>query len=275
MTDPYPVPKGVDPTVPSIARVYDVFLGGKDNFAVDREVAAAVSKIHPNGPAMGKINRAFLARVVRYMVTELGIRQFLDLGSGLPTQGNVHEIAQREDPTARVVYVDNDAMVLAHARALLADNRTTTVLTADIRRPEEILSSAEVREFIDFSQPVGLLAFAILHHFLDEEDPAGIMARLREPAVSGSAVAISHFYNPQDEHPQAADEARRVEQLFSEKLGTGRFRTRDEIMTYFGDWRLVEPGLVPPPEWRPDPDAAPVEKTVTYYTLAGGVAVKP
>lgn len=275
MVDPYPVPKGVDPRVPSIARVYDVFLDGKDNFAVDREVAAAVMEINPEGRTMGLINRAFLRRAVRYMGEKEGIRQFLDLGSGLPTQGNVHQIAHQVDPSARVVYVDNDAMVLAHARALLADNETTTVLVADVRRPAEILDSPEVRQYIDLKEPVGLLAFAILHHFLDSENPAGIMATLRDAVPSGSLMAMSHFYDPQDEHPAASARAKEVEQVLAEKLGTGRFRTRAELMAYFGDWELLDPGLVPPAEWRPDPDDQPWERNTSYYTFAGGVARKP
>jgi hypothetical protein len=275
VADPYPVPPGVDATVPSIARVYDVFLGGKDNFAVDREMAAAVAQIHPNGPAMGKVNRAFLGRVVRYLTREVGIRQFLDLGSGLPTQGNVHQIAHAIDPGARVVYIDNDPMVLAHGRALLADNQTTAVVTADIRRPDEILANDQVQKYIDFSQPVGLLAFAILHHFNDDEDPVGIAARLRGAVPAGSHMALSHFFNPEQEHPEAAREAEEVEKLFSEQLGTGRFRPRADITSLFGDWELVEPGLLPPPEWRPEPEDHPVERTLTYYTLVGGVARKP
>jgi len=224
---------------------------------------------------MGVINRAFLGRVVRYMAGELGIAQFLDLGAGLPTQGNVHQIAHQVNPNARVVYVDNDAMVLAHARALLANDRTTTVLAADLRQTAELLHSAELRSFIDLSQPVGVLAFAILHHFVDEEHPVEIMATLRDAVPSGSLMALSHFYNPGHDHPQAAQEAVRVEALFADKLGTGRFRTRPEIMALFGDWQLVEPGLVPPPEWRPDPTDAPADKTLTYYTVVGGVARKP
>jgi hypothetical protein len=275
VVDRYPVPRGVDPTVPSIARVYDVFLGGKDNFAVDREVAAAVALIHPNGAAMGTLNRAFLGRVVRYMADELGIDQFLDLGSGLPTQGNVHQIAHQVNPSARVVYVDNDAMVLAHARALLSDDRTTTVVTADIRQPAQLLQRAEVRAFIDLSKPVGILAFAILHHFVDEEHPVEIMATLRDAVPSGSLMALSHFYNPGRQNPQAAQEAERVEALFTAKLGTGRFRTQREIMAMFGDWPLVEPGLVQPAEWRPEPTDPPAEKTLTYHTVVGGVARKP
>ena len=275
MTDPQTVPPGVDATVPSIARVYDVFLGGKDNFAVDREVAAAVNQIHPNGGVMAGVNRALLGRVVRFLTAEVGIRQFLDLGSGLPTQGNVHQIAHGIDPETHVVYVDNDPMVLAHGRALLADNQTTTVVMADIRQPEDILKHPEVRKYIDFTRPIGLLAFAILHHFTDEEDPAGAAAVLRDAMPAGSHMGLSHFFNPGDEQPEAAREAEMVEKTFTEKLGTGRFRTRSEIMSYFGDWELLEPGLVPSGDWRPDPDAAPVERTLTYQTFAAGVARKP
>jgi hypothetical protein len=275
VADSQTVPPGVDATVPSIARVYDVFLGGKDNFAVDREVAAAVNQIHPNGRVMAGVNRALLGRVVRFLTADVGIRQFLDLGSGLPTRGNVHEIAQAVDPSTRVVYVDNDPMVLAHGRALLADNQTTTVIMADIRRPAEILESSEVRKYIDFNQPVGLLAFAILHHFTDDEDPAGIAATLRDAVPSGSHMGLAHFFNPGDEQPEAAREAAQVEKLFTEKLGTGRFRSRAEIMSYFGDWELLEPGLVLSGDWRPDPDTVAMERTLTYQTFATGVARKP
>jgi hypothetical protein len=275
MTDPPNIPAGVDATVPSIARVYDVFLGGKDNFAVDREVAAAVNQIHPNGSVMAGVNRALLGRVVRFLTAEVGIRQFLDLGSGLPTQGNVHQIAHAIDPDTHVVYVDNDPMVLAHGRALLADNQTTTVVMADIRRPDEILAHGEIRKYIDFTRPVGLLAFAILHHFTDEEDPARAAAVLRDAVPSGSHMGLSHFFNPGDELPEAAREAEEVEKTFTEKLGTGRFRTRPEIMSYFGGWEMLEPGLVPSGDWRPDPHAAQVERTLTYETFAAGVARKP
>jgi hypothetical protein len=273
--DPQTVPPGVDATVPSIARVYDVFLGGKDNFAVDREVAAAVNQIHPNGGVMAGVNRGLLGRVVRHLTRDVGIRQFLDLGSGLPTRGNVHQIAQSVDPDTRVVYVDIDPMVLAHGRALLADNQTTTVILADIRRPDEILDHGQVKKFIDFNQPVGLLAFAILHHFTDEEDPAGVAATLRDAVPSGSYLGLSHFFNPGDENPEAAREAETVEKTFTEKLGTGRFRTRAEIMSYFGDWELIEPGLVLSGDWRPDSDTPAVERTLTYNTFAAGVARKP
>ena len=168
------VPPGVDRTKPSIARAYDAYLGGKDNYAVDREVVARTDEWIPEARGSTVANRAFLRRVVRYLVRDAGIRQFIDLGSGLPTAGNVHEVAQEIDPGVRVVYVDNDPMVLAHARALLATNDTTAVLTSDVRRPREILDDPKLRRHIDFDRPVGLLMFAILHHINDGEDPGGI-----------------------------------------------------------------------------------------------------
>jgi hypothetical protein len=252
VTDDGCVPAGVDPTKPNVARVYDYSLGGKDNFAVDRAVEAEVLRLVPDARESAASARAFLRRVVRYMVAEAGIRQFIDVGSGLPTQGNVHEVAQEFDPRARVLYVDNDPVVLTHARALIEDKETTTVITADLRRPKEILDNPTVREFIDFDQPVGLLLISILHHINDDEDPDGIAAQLRAAMAPGSQLAIVHFYNPGSECPEDAALAVASEELFNKHFGTGRWRYRDEILAYFGDFELVEPGLVPLPIWRPD-----------------------
>jgi S-adenosyl methyltransferase len=182
-------PAGVDTTKPNIARMYDYLLGGKDNFAADREIAEISLRIMPDSRKGPRSNRAFLRRVVRYLTAAAGIRQFLDLGSGLPTRGNVHEIAQEIAPTARVVYVDNDPVVLTHSRALLAGNHTA-VVTADIREPESILKHPAVRGLIDFDRPVGLLMFAILHHVNDTEDPGGIAATFREAMPSGSHLSV-------------------------------------------------------------------------------------
>ena len=275
MTSERPVPEGVDPTKPSVARVYDIFLGGKDNFAVDRMVAQKALEITPDAPYAGRSNRAFLRRVVRYLVDEVGVRQFIDLGSGLPTQGNVHEIAERYAPDVQVIYVDYDPMVLAHARVLLDNAKTATVIQADIRQPEQILSHPDVTSRIDFDKPIGLLLFAILHHLRDDEDPAGVAARLREPLVSGSHIAVSHFRDPGPEYAMASAKARQVEKLFNETMGTGRWRDHDEILEYFGDTELLEPGLVPLAEWRPDADDEPVGQTDTYHTFVGGVSRKP
>ncbi len=268
------LPAEIDTTKPSIARVYDWFLGGKDNFAIDRQVAEAALKIAPGAQEAGQQNRAFLQRVVHHMAAEAGIRQFIDIGSGLPTQGNVHQVAQEVDPAARVVYVDNDPMVLVHGRALLAADDSTTVIQADARDPRSILENDKVKEFIDFSEPVGLLMLSILHHLNDHDDPAGVAATLRAPLVSGSFVAISHFCNPGEVHPAASQQATTVEKLFNENLGTGRWRTMDEITEYFGDFELVEPGLVPLPEWRDEPSFF-VKNALLYHTYYGGLARKP
>jgi S-adenosyl methyltransferase len=185
----------------------------------------------------------------------------------------VHEIAQDIAPQARVVYVDNDPIVLTHARALLGNTETTRVITADLRRPEEILRSPAVRDFVDLSRPIGLLLFAILHHINDADDPGGIAARLRSVMTPGSYLAISHFCNPGAAYPEDAARADMCEKIFNEKLGTGRWRTVEEIGSYFGDLTPVEPGLVPLPEWRPEPDD---DLTVhpTYRLFVGGVAGK-
>jgi hypothetical protein len=267
------VPPGIDVSKPSISRVYDFMLGGRDNFAADRQVAEMALKIAPDAPAAARANREFLQRVVRYLAAEMGIRQFLDIGSGLPTQGNVHEIAQESDPGARVVYVDNDPIVLAHGKAILATTDTTTIIQADIREPDKILDHPEVRRLIDFTEPVGLLLFSILHHLNDDEDPDGIAARLLDALPSGSHVAVSHFHNPGAEHPGVSQQAAEAERIFNENLGTGRWRTREEILGYFGDLEVLEPGLVPLVEWRPDSyDNHKVG--ITYYTYVGGLARK-
>jgi hypothetical protein len=268
-------PVGVDTTRPSIARVYDYMLGGKDNFAVDRHASEMALRITPDGPEAARASRGFLRRVVRYLVAEAGIRQILDLGSGLPTQGNVHEIAHEIDPTVRVVYVDNDPMVLAHGRALLADADTTTVVQADVRDLETILDNGQVRSLIDFDQPVGLLLLSILHHVNDRENPGAIAARLREAIGSGSYLAIAHFRNPGDSHPTIARQALQVEQIFNQTLGTGRWRSQDEILAYFGDFEVLDPGLVPLQEWRPDGSVQQPLQSHTYHTYVGGLARKP
>jgi hypothetical protein len=269
-------PRGVDTTVPSIARVYDYILGGKDNFAVDRQLAEMAVKIAPEGPLTARANRDFLKHVVRHLALEAGIRQFIDLGSGLPTQGNVHEVLQEIAPDARTVYVDNDPLVLSHSRALLTTNDTTAIVQADVREPQTILNHADVRRLIDLDQPVGLLFFAILHHLDDDEDPGGVTAEFLKAVPPGSHIAISHFHNPGDEHPKVAAQAAAGEKLFNERLGTGRWRTREEILAYFGDLELIEPGLVPLPRWLPYPKGTGplLEPDSIHYSFIGGVARK-
>jgi hypothetical protein len=275
MTDDRRVPPGIDITTPSVARAYDFFLGGKDNFDADRAMGEMALQVAPDGREAALANRAFLRRVVRYLAGEAGIRQFLDLGSGLPTQGNVHEMAHAVDPAIRVVYVDNDPIVLVHGRALLADNQTTSVVQADLCRPGEILSHPVITDVIDFRQPVGLLLFAILHHVNDAEDPDGIVAAFKAALPSGSHIAISHFHNPGDEHPEIAAIVAASEKVFNETLGTGRWRSRKEILGYLDGLELIEPGLVPLAEWRPDPGDPSPRQTATYHQFLGAVARKP
>jgi S-adenosyl methyltransferase len=268
------VPPGIDTTKPSIARVYDFMVGGKDHYAVDRMAAQRALEIIPDAMEAGRACRAFLRRAVRYLAADVGIRQFLDIGSGLPTDTNVHQVAQSVDPTARVIYVDNDPMVLVHGRALLASNDTTAVVQADVREPREILDHDVVRAQVDFSQPIGLLMLSILHHLHDDENPGAVAATLRDALPAGSHLAIIHFWDPADEQPEIAAKVVEAERVFNETLGTGRWRKRPEIQAYFGDFEMIEPGLVPLAEWRPDAEEK-ADQTDSYYTMLGGVARKP
>ena len=269
-----PVPPGIDVTKPNIARVYDAFLDGKDNFAADRAVVKLTLDIAPDAAAGAKANRALLRRMVRFLAAEAGITQFLDIGSGLPSRGNVHEIAREVNPAAKVVYIDNDPVVLVHGRALLGRNPAVTVVTADARDPAQILANPLVTEFLDLRRPVGLLMLAILHHISDSEDPAAIAARFRDALAPGSYLALSSFRMPGPEHPDDAAKTRAVQDLFNRTLGTGRWREHEEILGWFGDWDLLPPGLVPLPEWRPDV-AGQVKRNSTYYGFVAGLARKP
>ncbi|CAM4179015.1 SAM-dependent methyltransferase [Nocardiopsis rhodophaea] len=276
----YNPPQQVDMTKPNIARVYSYFLGGKDHFEVDREMANYAAEIVPgvNEIAMG--NRAFVQRAVRYLATERGIRQFLDIGSGLPTEANVHEIAHEADKDAHIVYVDKDPIVLAHARAILSDLDTTDVITADLLRPEDILTAPETRKLLDFNQPIGLMLGGILHHLSDDQDPGGVTRDLCDALAPGSFLTISHFAKPERQvHPGEHDRALSLERAFIDKLGTGRWRDREEILSYFCGWELVEPGLVPLEDWRPLPPQARVPgaysmSSTTRLLICGGVARK-
>jgi len=242
--------------VPNPARVYDYLLGGKDNFPADREVAEQVLDIAPVAREVVEDNRAFLRRAVEVLATEAGICQFIDLGSGLPTQGNVHEIAQAAAPEARVVYVDNDPMVVAHSRALLAGDNTVAI-EGDLRQPGQVLAHPEVRELIDFGQPVAVLLLAILHFLPDDEDPFGIVARYRDLLPAGSHLAISHGTRDIPERPdlspeEMAEMGTKVEQLYQLTTASLVTRTRAEIGRFFDGLELLEPGVVEIQRWRPD-----------------------
>jgi hypothetical protein len=264
---------GFDASKPNVARVYDAMLGGKDNFAADRDFVAQAVRMAPKSPLAAKANRAFLRRVVRYLVGEAGLTQLLDLGSGLPTQGNVSEVAHEIDPATRVVHVDNDSVVYTHSKALLADARTTDIVIGDVRRPAGILSDPVVRSLIDFGRPVGLLMFAILHHIEDRHHPERIVARFRDAVPSGSYLAISSFRMPGPELPELRAQTIEGEKLLTGSLGSGRWREEDEIRAWFGDWELIEPGLVPLAEWR-SPVRGYTPEPELYHSFWGGVARK-
>ncbi|TCO52447.1 SAM-dependent methyltransferase [Actinocrispum wychmicini] len=244
-------PRQVDITKPSVARVYDAALGGKDNYEIDRAVLRAILTAAPDAMVSARDNREWLIRITRFLAREARISQFLDCGSGLPTAENTHQVAQRINPEATVVYVDNDPIVLAHGRAILAENDRTHLVAADLAKPEDLLAHPDVRRFLDFSQPIALFQIGTLHH---SADTAGIQAFMRTYADSlapGSYIAISHFHNPgTGEDSEAADQMERL--MAGGPMGSGYFRTRAEIASFFSGCELVEPGLVTPSEWWPD-----------------------
>lgn len=262
-------PNGIDLTVPSVARMYDYYLGGKDNYQVDRDASDQLSLAAPGTQALAVNNRRFLQRAVRVLATEYGIRQFVDHGSGLPTQDNVHEIAQGVDSDARVVYIDHDPIVLAHGRAILADNDRTTVITADFRDTDAIMDHPDVVKLIDFDKPVAALFLSVLHCLPDSDDPAGLVRRVVDRLPSGSFVVISHLV--------AADTA--IRKRLSEFMLTategnwGRVRESADVATYFAGLELLDPGLVEVSTWRPDEIAGQKQETTEWIEF-GGVARK-
>jgi hypothetical protein len=262
---------GFDISKPNIARVYDAMLGGKDNFAADREFVAEVLRFAPMAPLGAIANREFLQRVVQYLVVEAGITQFIDLGSGLPAQGNVSEVAHQFSPRARVVHVDNDPVVYTHSKALLADARTTDFVLGDVRRPAEILADPVIKALIDFGQPVGLLLFAVLHHVKDGDHPETIMAEFRAAMPGGSYLAISSLRLPGPELPELRTVTIENEKLHSGPLGAMRWREDSEILSWFGGWELISPGFVPLADWRP-PVAGRVPYPELRNSFSGGVA---
>jgi hypothetical protein len=238
--------------VPSPARTYDYVLGGKDNYAVDREVVQTMAARFPDSLDAVRANRQFLYRVVRFLARDAGIRQFLDLGSGLPTQNNVHQVAQRFQPDARVVYVDNDPTVLAHGRALLATDDSTTVIAADLTRPAGILASRQVSDLLDLSQPVGVLLLSVAHWVVDDAVVREMLAVLRKEIAPGSYLAFSQMCG---KDRATTDEAN--DQLA--KLGmAAKNRTVAAVTEFLTGLEPVEPGLVDVRDWRPDPDQPPL-----------------
>jgi hypothetical protein len=268
VTRPGWAPDDVDLDRPTAARIYDYLLGGSHNLAVDRAVAEQVIQAMPDAPTAARANRAFLYRSVRFMV-DAGIRQFLDLGSGIPTAGNVHEVAQRASPDARVVYVDMDPVAVAHSRALLAGNDRAAVVQADMRDLDRIMASPQARALLDPGEPVGLLMVAILHVIPDSDDPVGVVGHLRDRVAAGSHLAIAH--GTADSRPA---EAAKLAEISRRTPTPMTMRSRAEVERFFAGFDLVEPGLVWVPQWRPEPDDDPgrsPEQSSNY----GGVGRKP
>jgi len=266
--DARPAPIGVDPRIPSIARMSDYYLGGKDNFASDRAAADKLLATAPEIVTIARASRAFLGRAVRYLAAEAGIRQFLDIGTGLPTQDNVHQVAQRAAPDARVAYVDNDQVVLIHARALLATDPRTIAVDGDLLDPGTIIGNPAVRAHLDFGEPIGLLVVALLHYISDDDKPYDVMARLRDALPSGSHLALTHVVT--DHRPEAIDEAEEVYRSFLHRTGHAR-RTTADVARFFDGWEPVDPGLTYATQWRPD---GPVREDPATVWIVGGVARK-
>jgi hypothetical protein len=242
---------GVDTTKPSVARVYDMMLGGKDHYEVDREFYRRTMEIEPNAPLLAQALRRWLIRVVRYLTTTAKIDQFLDCGSGLPTAENTHQVAQRINPEATVVYVDNDPMVIAHGRALLEENDHTHVVAADLRYPDDLFAHPVVSRSLDFDRPIALMQCATIHHVEDDENPRELMARYIELLPSGSYVLLSHFCDP-DDGSEVSTLAKAMEANLRSAIGRGRCRTPAEIESYLTGLEILEPGLVPVGDWWPE-----------------------
>jgi SAM-dependent methyltransferase len=263
------VPAGVDVRRANVARVYDYLLGGSHNFLADQDVGRSLAAVDPNVRAIARANRDFLGRAVRFLGVA-GIRQFLDIGSGIPTQGNVHAVAQGADPAARVAYVDIDPVAIAHSRAILAGNQNAAVIDADLREPEKILAHQAVERLIDFSQPVGLLLVSVLPFIADAQDPWRIVAALRDALAPGSYLVLCHAT---DEGKPTMMQA--IDKVYKSSVPTrGGARSRAEILRFADGFDLVDPGLVYIPEWRPDSPADVPADPSKFWCLAG-VGQKP
>ncbi|MFD6227496.1 SAM-dependent methyltransferase [Streptomyces sp. NPDC060232] len=249
MERPAWAPPGIDISVPSVSRIYDYYLGGSHNFEVDRQAARRAMEFMPGLPKIMQANRAFMRRAVRHAVAE-GVTQFLDIGSGIPTFGNVHEVAQAASSGARVVYVDHDPVAVAHSHAVLLDDEHTGVVAADLRKPKEILAAPEVGRLLDFDRPVALLLVAVLHFIEDADRPCEAVAELRDALAPGSLLILTHA---------SYEGIPLTEEVASGTVGVYRnirnplvMRTGEQIARFFEGFDMVEPGLVSMPHWRPD-----------------------
>jgi len=268
MTERSLTARDIDTSTPNVARIYDYLLGGKDNFAADRGAAEQLIAAIPDVAAIARDNRSFLGRVVRYLAMQEGIRQFLDLGGGLPTQANVHELAQGVVPDVRVVYVDNDPVVALHGQALLASGDRVAMAQADLRDPASVWQHPDVAGLLDWTQPIAVLCTSTLHFVADEDEPHKIIAEYRDHMAPGSYLVITHGTKEKDasaEREAAADAYRRA----SSQL---HLRTLADVGRLFDGFELVEPGLVWITEWRPEPGTAPTGRA---QSMRGGVGRKP
>jgi SAM-dependent methyltransferase len=258
------VPPGTDTQRANVARVYDYWLGGSHNFLADQDLARAISAVEPNVRVFAQANRAFLGRAVRHLAAA-GIRQFLDIGSGIPTEGNVHEVAQQAAPGARVVYADIDPVAIAHSKAILAGHPDAAVINADLREPEKILARDDVRRLIDFSQPTAVLLMVVLHFLTDADDPWQVVATLRDALAPGSYLVIGHGTD-------AGSPARvgPASEMYNRSVATQvKLRSHTEILRFFDGFELVEPGLVYVPLWRPDSPADVPGDPARFWCQAG------
>ena len=258
---------GFDTGFPNVARIYDALLGGKDNYAVDREAAGELLKAVPGAAQAARDNRAFLGRAVRFLAGEAGIRQFLDIGTGLPTLGNVHEIAQAANPEARVVYADHDPVVVLHANVLLAKSVTVAAVNADLRYPLDLVTSPAVRALIDFDEPVAVLLVAVLHFLEDSENPWKIVDCIKDHMAPGSYLALSHVTGddiPPDASAQACE-------IYENASAPGVVRAHEDIDRFFDGLVMLAPGLVNVSAWRPDHITRAPRETLFY----AGVGRKP
>lgn len=259
---------GIDPSKAHVARMYDYYLGGDNNFESDRIACMGLDKLVPGTRGLAINNRNYLRRVVRTLAQEYGIRQFIDIGTGLPTQDNVHQIAKAAHPGARVVYVDNDPIVSVHARALIPDDGSTTFLLEDARNTDAILSHPETQRLIDFGEPVAALYISFLHQIPDREDPAGLVRQMMGHLASGSFLAISHLVSADPEL-----RARLTDLMLNATQGNwGRVRTKPEVVEFFGGLETIAPGVVEITTWRPG-EAVAEEQTFDWIEY-GGVARK-
>ncbi|MFE9396631.1 SAM-dependent methyltransferase [Streptomyces flavidovirens] len=249
MERPAWAPQGIDLTVPSVSRIYDFYLGGSHNFEADREAARKAMEFMPGLPKIMQANRAFMRRAVRFASDE-GITQFLDIGSGIPTFGNVHEVAQAANPEARVAYVDHDPVAVAHSRAVLAGNDRAGIAAADLRKPHDILSSPVVGGLIDFDRPVALLLVAVLHFIEDADDPRCAVDTLRDALAPGSLVILTHA--SYEGVPLPEERVGGTVEVYKSIKNPLVMRTREEVARFFEGYEMVEPGLVPLAEWRPE-----------------------